>query len=232
MPALLLVEDDKGLSYILREYLELNGYATTVAEDGLAGWETFHQKQFDLIILDVMLPHKDGFTLAREIRQVDSQVPLIFLTAKALKVDKLKGFRIGADDYMVKPVDEEELITRIEAIFKRTRQQEEARDATELFSIGQYRFDYANQHIYLGDQKQLLTKKEAEVLKLLCLHQGRILDRNMTLKTVWGENDYFKRRSMDVFISRLRKYLKGDDKVSITNVHGKGYILNIKEAPG
>lgn len=227
MPKLLLVEDDKGLSYILKEYLELNGYETVVAENGLAGWEAFQQQPFDLIILDVMLPHKDGFTLGKEIRQEDPQVPLIFLTAKALKVDKLKGFRIGADDYMVKPVDEEELIARIEAIFKRTRQQGADTLPTKPFTIGKYTFDYSNQTILLGDQKQLITQKESEVLKLLCLHQGRILDRNMTLKTVWGENDYFKRRSMDVFISRLRKYLKGDNRITITNVHGKGYILSV-----
>lgn len=229
MPELLLVEDDRGLSYILKEYLELNGYSTTVAADGEAGWGAFQQGQYDLIILDVMLPHKDGFTLAKEIRQMDNQVPLIFLTAKALKVDKLKGFRIGADDYMVKPVDEEELIARIEAIFKRIRAQNKEKQSFTQFIIGDYQFDFDNQTLLLGEQKQLITKKEAEILMLLCQHMDRILDRKMTLKKIWGENDYFKRRSMDVFISRLRKYLKGDRRISITNVHGKGYILSVEE---
>lgn len=229
MPELLLVEDDRGLSYILKEYLELNGYSTTIASDGKAGWEAFQQREFDLIILDVMLPQKDGFTLAKEIRQTDNQVPLIFLTAKALKVDKLKGFRIGADDYMVKPVDEEELIARIEAIFKRIKHQHQQSNPNSIFTIGKYQFDYTNQSLLLGRTKQLITKKEAEVLKLLCQYKDRILDRKMTLNKVWGETDYFKRRSMDVFISRLRKYLKEDTRITITNVHGKGYILSVED---
>ncbi len=225
MTKLLLVEDDPGLGYILKEYLELNDYAVHLAKDGETGMEVFRREDFDLCILDVMLPRKDGFSLAREIRELDRFVPLIFLTAKALKVDKLKGFKIGADDYIVKPVDEEELIARIEAIIKRSRYASVQQLKEIVYPIGQYRFDYSNQSLYFAQTKQMLTTKESEMLKLLCDRQGRLLDRKAALVNLWGESDYFTRRSMDVFISRLRKYLSKDPKVQITNVHGKGYIL-------
>ena len=173
-----------------------------------------------------MLPHKDGFALAGEIRGVDQEVPIVFLTSKALKIDKLKGFKLGADDYIVKPVDEEELIARIEAITRRVRQQKPAPEAI-VFTIGKYEFDFDNQCLKLGERQTRLSPKEAEILQLLCLRQGHILDRKTTLRKIWGESDYFKRRSMDVFISRLRKYLSDDPAIQITNVHGKGYILTV-----
>jgi DNA-binding response OmpR family regulator len=227
-PKLLLVEDDHGLGYILREYLELHEFAVTWEKEGKSGLEAFQGQPFDLCILDVMLPKMDGFALATAIRKIDKQVPLVFLTSKALKIDKLKGFHLGADDYIVKPVDEEELIARIEAILRRTHGNAGSPEQDSHYQIGDYHFDL-NRHTltFRQEKPQLLTTREAEVLHLLCLHRGRILDRRHALRKIWGESDYFKRRSMDVFISRLRKYLSRDEQVQITNVHGKGYVLKV-----
>ena len=223
---ILLVEDDPSLGYILKEYLEMNGFAVTLAADGEEGFKAFDCSVFDLCILDVMMPKMDGFALATEIRRVDTETPIIFLTAKSLKVDKLKGFRIGADDYIVKPVDEEELIARIQAITKRSRTTKADTEAT-VYSVGRYCFDFANQTLSIDGEKITMTKKEAEVLQALCNSQGKILDRKTTLKTLWGNSDYFNRRSMDVFISRLRKYLNKDKSISIRNVHNKGFVLEV-----
>lgn len=222
---ILLAEDDNALGYVLKEYLELHGFTVALAKDGDAALETFRQASFDVCILDVMLPKKDGFALAAEIRQRNRQVPLLFLTARSLKIDKLKGFKLGADDYIVKPVDEEELIARINAVLRRAGENQGS-VATALIPIGNYIFDHANQLLVIGDRKQSITSKEAAMLKLLCEHRSRILDRKQALKTIWGETDYFTRRSMDVFISHLRKYLSEDPSVSIKNVHGKGYVLD------
>ncbi|WP_420387565.1 response regulator transcription factor [Roseivirga sp.] len=220
---ILLVEDDSSLGYILKEYLLMHDFEVTWAKDGELGLEAFEKDRFDLCILDVMMPKMDGFTLAEQLKSTNASIPLIFLTAKALKIDKLKGFKLGADDYIVKPVDEEELIARINAIIKRSTTQ--AQPDPERFIIGKYEFDYTNQALYLGTQKQTITTKEADILRQLCLHKGQILDREQTLKNLWGHSDYFNRRSMDVFISKLRKYLSGDDQIKITNVHGKGFVL-------
>jgi len=225
MHTILLVEDDNSLGYILKEYLEMHKFTITLAKDGEAGLQIFNRQHFDLCILDVMLPKKDGFTLAYEIKQLNEKMPVIFLTSKALKIDKLKGFRLGADDYILKPVDEEELIARIEAVMRRAKATEQNNEGTK-FSIGKYVFDYTNQVLILGNKKQLITVKEAAVLKMLCEHKGGILDRKNALKKLWGESDYFTRRSMDVFISHLRKYLCDDPNIEIRNVHGKGYVLN------
>ena len=224
--SILLVEDDESLGYILREYLEMHGFEATLTRDGEAGLQAFESGGFDLCLLDVMMPKKDGFALAADIRKLDQQVPIIFLTAKSLKVDKLKGFKIGADDYLVKPVDEEELIARIEAVLRRT-QPESTKSNKEKYKIGLYRFDYANLSLSFNGTTQQLTQKEAEVLAELCRHEGHIVDRKDTLQRLWGHNDYFNRRSMDVFISRLRKYLAADPGVAIVNVHGKGFVLRI-----
>ena len=225
MYAILLVEDDNSLGYILKEYLEMHKFIITLAKDGDEGLHVFNRQHFDLCILDVMLPKKDGFALAYEIKQLNEKMPVIFLTSKALKIDKLKGFKLGADDYIVKPVDEEELIARIEAVMRRASAAQQEHEAVK-FIIGKYVFDYSNQVLTLGPEKQTITVKEAAILKLLCEHKGRILDRKLTLKKLWGESDYFTRRSMDVFISRLRKYLDDDPAIEIKNVHGKGYVLN------
>lgn len=221
---ILLVEDDSNLGYILKEYLQVYDFAVDWAKDGEEGLAHFKQYRYDLCILDVMMPKMDGFTLAEQIKSFAPGIPLIFLTAKALKIDKLKGFKIGADDYIIKPVDEEELMARIHAIIKRSGHAEGELQPS-AFQIGTYEFDYANQALIYQGKKQLITTKEAEILRQLCLHKGKLLDRQDTLRQLWGENDYFNRRSMDVFISKLRKYLRHDPSVKITNVHGKGFVL-------
>lgn len=228
---LLLVEDDQSLGYILSEYLAMHGFSVTQAADGEKGAEAFRQQRFDLCILDIMLPKKDGFTLATEIRKEDPLIPLIFLTSRALKVDKLKGFRLGADDYLVKPVDEEELIARIRAILKRSHSRDNrSRNKKQTqYHIGQYLFDFTNQQLTFHNHEQTLTRKEADILKSLCENMGKITDRKKTLQDIWGENDYFNRRSMDVYISRLRKYLGQDPTVKISNVHGRGFVLSVQQ---
>jgi DNA-binding response OmpR family regulator len=225
MYRILLVEDDNSLGYILKEYLGMHNFTIVLAKDGEEGLQTFNRLHFDLCILDVMLPKKDGFTLAYEIKQMNEKTPVIFLTSRALKIDKLKGFKLGADDYILKPVDEEELIARIEAVMRRTNATGQNSEPA-CYTIGKYIFDYNNQELILGNKKQSITIREAAVLKLLCEHKGKILDRKNTLKIVWGESDFFTRRSMDVFISHLRKYLCDDPTIEIKNVHGKGYVLN------
>ena len=221
---ILLVEDDSNLGYILKEYLSMHDFEVVWSKDGESGLEAFKTGSFDLCVLDVMMPKMDGFTLAEEIRALRPNIPVIFLTAKSLKIDKLKGFKIGADDYIVKPVDEEELIARINAIIKRSAVNVE-KNAESTFEIGSFTFDFSTQTLVRDGHKQNITTKEAEVLRQLCLHKGKLLDRKVTLKQLWGETDYFNRRSMDVFISKLRKYLRADPNVKISNVHGKGFIL-------
>ncbi|MTI39381.1 response regulator transcription factor [Fulvivirga lutimaris] len=222
---ILLAEDDENLGYVLKEYLEMHEYNVTLARDGEEGLEFFTKSAFDLCILDVMMPKMDGFTLASKIKEIDENTPFLFLTAKALKIDKLKGFKLGADDYIVKPVDEEELFARIQAIVKRAKPK--AAKEIEILNIGAYTFNYPNLELKIKGNGTQLTQKEADLLKALYDSQGSILDRNSTLKKLWGENDYFNRRSMDVFISRLRKYLEQDPNIKIKNVHGKGFVLDI-----
>jgi DNA-binding response OmpR family regulator len=183
----------------------------------------FEKNQYDLCILDVMMPKKDGFTLATDIKKLNSTIPLIFLSAKSLKIDKLKGFKAGCDDYIVKPVDEEELIARINALLKRSKP---VSQNTELsYNIGAYVFDPKNQKLKFGSGSITLTEKESEVLQMLCSDMGQLVERTKILNELWGESDYFNRRSMDVFISKLRKFLDQDSTVKISNVHGKGFVL-------
>ncbi|MEL6923997.1 MAG: response regulator transcription factor [Bacteroidota bacterium] len=223
MAKILLAEDDDTLGYVLKSYLELKGFEVTWAKDGAEGLAAFAKSKFDLGLLDVMMPQMDGFTLAEKLKLQQDQLPIIFLTARALKVDKLKGFNLGADDYIVKPIDEEELVARINAVLRRT--QRGTQEAT-LFSIGAYTFDVKNQKLSLGDNDQYLTERETQILHLLCQHKGNLLSRKLVLQTLWGKSDYFNRRSMDVFISKLRKYLSQDERIQITNVHGSGFILS------
>ncbi|NAS32229.1 response regulator [Flavobacteriaceae bacterium R38] len=225
---ILLAEDDENLGYILKEYLAMHHFDVTLAVNGKSAIEQFHKNDFDLCILDIMMPILDGFSVAEEIKKQQPEMPLIFLTAKALKIDKLKGFKIGADDYILKPVDEEELIARINAILRRSGDSSNNSKQSIHFQIGGYTFDHQNQLLSFKNEKQQLTSKEADILRELCLKKGQILDRKKTLKTYWGENDYFSRRSMDVFIYKLRKYLKKDPSIHIKNVHGKGFILEIE----
>ncbi len=223
MHRILLVEDNETLGYVLREYLEMKGFEVSLAKNGKEGLHLFKKQAYELSILDIMMPGMDGLTLAREIRMMDPGAPFLFLTARALKVDKLKGFNLGADDYIVKPVEEEELVARIKAILRRTRGKSDAE--TPLFQVGSYQFDPVNQKLMLGEKEQVLTEREAQLLRLLCENKGKLLSRRQVLNSLWSGNDYFNRRSMDVFISRLRKYLSEDPAIEIANVYGSGFIL-------
>ncbi len=221
---ILLIEDDPNLGLILQENLELQGFEVDLCTDGEEGRTTFLQNKFDLCLLDVMLPKKDGFTLAGEIRKINQDIPIIFLTAKALKEDRIEGFKIGGDDYITKPFSMEELLLRIQAVLKRSRHSTVAENQ-KMFSIGDYEFDTEKQVLQIHHKKQKLTYKEAELLRLLCLHKNAILERELALKLIWGEDTFFNGRSMDVFITKLRKYLKEDSQLQIVNVHGKGFKL-------
>jgi two-component system, OmpR family, response regulator len=221
---ILLAEDDENLGSLLREYLNAKGFETNLFANGELAFRDFVKTQYDICILDIMMPVKDGYTLAREIRQIDEEIPIIFLTAKSMKEDVIEGFSIGADDYITKPFSMEELLFRIEAILKRTSSAFKTAPV-EKFEIGKYVFDIKKQTLQIEDKITRLTTKESELLKLLCSHQNKILDRNFALKTIWLDDNYFNARSMDVYITKLRKYLKDDDSVEIINVHGKGFKL-------
>lgn len=222
--SILLVEDDANFGYILKEYLEIHNLKVTLGHDGEEGLKAFKKGRFDLCILDIMMPVKDGFSLAKEIRSIDPEMPFIFLTAKALKVDKLKGFKLGCDDYVVKPIDEELFIARVKAIIKRTATPGKVSQEAK-FQIGQYTFDFSNHSLEYNGQIQRLTEKEAKILFMLCEKKNEVLDRRKALQSIWGESDFFNRKSMDVFIHKLRKYLEQDTSIKITNVHGKGFVL-------
>lgn len=222
MNRILLVEDDNSLGYILKEYLQMHDFEVVWAKDGELGLDEFKKSQFDICVLDVMMPKKDGFSLAEEIKDLQSEMPLIFLTAKSMKIDKLKGFKVGCDDYIIKPVDEEELIARILAVLRRSSKLHAKADH---FTIGSFEFNSKNQVLSNSKISINLTQKESKVLEMLCSDIGGLIERDIILYALWGDNSYFKRRSMDVFISKLRKYLEADPNVKITNVHGKGYIL-------
>jgi DNA-binding response OmpR family regulator len=219
---ILLTEDDENLGMLLREYLEAKGYETDLVPDGEQGYDAFMNKKYDVCIFDVMMPKKDGFTLAKEIRMVNTDVPIIFLTAKSMKEDIFQGFKIGADDYIAKPFTMEELLFRIEAILRRTKG---GLANQEVFQLGKYKFDTQKQQLIDGDKVVKLTTKESELLKLLCNNANKVLERNFALKTIWVDDNYFNARSMDVYITKLRKHLKDEPSVEIINVHGKGYKL-------
>ncbi len=229
-PHILLVEDDPNLGFILQENLELHGYRVERCSDGEAGLQAFLKNKFDLCLLDVMLPKKDGFALARELRKASADLPIIFLTAKSLKEDRLEGFKIGGDDYITKPFSMEELVLRIQAVLRRSKAFGTGRKKTDIFQIGRYVFDFERQTLQRDTHKQKLTAKEAELLRLLCLHQNETLERETALRAIWGEDNYFNGRSMDVFVSKLRKYLKADERIEIRNIHGRGFKLMVRPA--
>lgn len=220
---ILLCEDDENLGMLLREYLQAKGYDTELCVDGEAGYKAFLKDKYDLCVLDVMMPKKDGFSLAKDIRQNNQEVPIIFLTAKTLKEDILEGFKIGADDYLTKPFSMEELTFRIEAVLRRVNGQKR-KDRT-VYKIGSFTFDTQKQILSRGEEQTKLTTKESELLSLLCAHANEILQRDFALKTIWIDDNYFNARSMDVYITKLRKHLKSDENVEIINIHGKGYKL-------
>ena len=224
---ILLCEDDENLGMLLREYLQAKGYNVTLAPDGEAGFQHFSNEKFDLCILDVMMPKKDGFTLAQDIRKVNSVIPIVFLTAKSLKEDVLEGFRIGADDYITKPFSMEEMLLRIEAIMRRISGKK-SKNGTE-YQLGSMIFDAQKQTLVTDNGTTKLTTKECERLALLVQNANSILERNYALKTIWVEDNYFNARSMDVYITKLRKLLKDDPEVEIINIHGKGYKLIVPE---
>ena len=220
---ILLCEDDENLGMLLREYLQAKGYSTVLCPDGELGFKEFTKNKYDIAVLDVMMPTKDGFTLAQDIRQANADLPIIFLTAKTLKEDILEGFKIGADDYITKPFSMEELVFRVEAILRRVRGKK-TKEST-LYHIGKFVFDTQKQLLTIGDKQTKLTTKENELLALLCSHANEILQRDFALKTIWIDDNYFNARSMDVYITKLRKHLKDDDQIEIINIHGKGYKL-------
>ncbi len=224
---ILLCEDDENLGMLLREYLQAKGFNADLYTDGDAGYKAFLKGKYDLCVLDVMMPKKDGFALAQEIRTVNNEVPIIFLTAKSLKEDILEGFKIGADDYITKPFSMEELVFRIEAILRRVKGKK-GKEVT-MYKIGNYTFDTQKQTLTLNGFTDKLTTKESELLSLLCAHANEILERNYALKTIWIDDNYFNARSMDVYITKLRKKLVEDSRVEIINIHGKGYKLIVPE---
>lgn len=221
---LLLAEDDENLGLLLKEYLVAKGFDADLYPDGEAAYKGFMKEHYDICILDVMMPKKDGFTLAKDIRIVNAEIPVIFLTAKNMKDDVLEGFKLGADDYITKPFSMEELIMRIEAILRRTTQDGQA-SSQQVFTLGKFTFDTRKQTLSDGDDSVKLTTKESELLKLLCQNANKVLERNYALKSIWIDDNYFNARSMDVYITKLRKHLKDETSVEIINVHGKGYKL-------
>jgi two-component system OmpR family response regulator len=229
-PSILLVEDDRNFGDVLKSYLEMNDFEVTLATDGVAGLEKFRRHAFDLCILDVMMPKKDGFTLASEIREKDKETPIIFLTAKTLKEDLLTGFRMGADDYVTKPFHSEELLARIQAVLKRSK---DRANEPEEFDFGHYHFNVPLRDLVFkaeGREEHIkLSPKEAALLHLFCLHLNGVLTRSEALTRIWGEDNYFTARSMDVFVTKLRKHLSLDDRIEIVNIHGNGFQLLVKE---
>jgi len=224
---ILLAEDDPHLGQILKIYLESKGFMVKLTSDGDECLASFNSEiKYSIILLDIMMPKKDGFTVASEIRVKDKFIPIIFITAKALQSDILEGFRLGADDYLIKPFTLEELIARTTAVLSRTyKESTEDISLKYIFNIGNYVFDYQRQILKYKEIEQKLTSREAELLKLLCSYSNQILDRKIALELIWGEENYFHARNMDVYISKIRKYLSKDKKIDLINVHGVGYKL-------
>ncbi len=226
---ILLCEDEESLGMLVREYLEAKGYSAELFLDGEAGYRAFMKKKYDMCLLDVMMPKMDGFALAKEIRLVNSEVPIIFLTAKNLKEDILEGFKLGADDYLTKPFSMDELVYRMEAILRRVKTKDQ-KNVTR-FQLGKFVFDSQRQVLIYEDSQTKLTTKESELLTMLCVHMNEVLERDLALKTIWMEDNYFNARSMDVYITKLRKLLKADPEIEINNVHGRGYRLIVPNVP-
>jgi DNA-binding response OmpR family regulator len=230
---ILLVEDDQNFGDVLRSYLEMNDYDVTLATDGEQGLDAFNRGEYDLCILDVMMPKKDGFTLAKDIREKNTIVPLIFLTARSIKEDVLKGLKIGADDYITKPFNSEELLLRIHAILRRSRTVADTKSEAVEFSIGRYYFDYPTRMLAYDrgsshEVKEKLSPKEAQLLRMFAVSMNEVLPRSEALTKIWGEDNYFTARSMDVFVTKLRKYLRYDENIEIVNIHGNGFQLLVR----
>jgi len=226
MNHIFLVEDDLSFGAVLKSYLELNDYNVTWVDDGKLAIDIFRNGNYQICILDVMLPNIDGFTIGIEIRKIDREIPMVFLTAKTLKEDILKGYNVGADDYITKPFDTEVLLCKIQAIIK--RQSVKPINDEVIFTVGSYHFDSQLRFITREGMKQKLSPKESELLKLLCQNKNELLSRETALRKIWGEDGYFTARSMDVFITKLRKYLAADSNIEIKNIHGSGFLLEVK----
>ena len=228
---ILLVEDDQNFGDVLRSYLEMHDYDVTLATDGEKGIEAYQKSDYDLCITDVMMPKKDGFSLAREIREKDKEMPIIFLTAKTLKEDVLEGFKIGADDYITKPFNSEELLYRVMAVLKRSQKAPDPKEEIKEFDIGLFHFNYPLRELSFSNKKEIdkLSPKEAHLLRLFCMYKNDVLPRSVALKKIWGEDNYFTARSMDVFVTKLRKYLAPDENIQIVNIHGNGFRLVVNE---
>ncbi len=222
---ILLVEDDDSMGFLLVEFLESNGFDVSLFTNGKDGLRAFFSGKFDFCVLDVMLPGIDGFSIAEQIREKNRLVPIIFLTAKAMKEDKIKGFKLGVDDYIVKPFDEDELLCRINAVLNRVANEAEIKEEQTVFEIGEFLFDYRNLCLTYKDHIKRLTQKENEVLKILAVSKNQVVKRDKILLELWGDNDYFNGRSLDVFIAKIRKYLKLDSYVKIENIPGVGFLL-------
>jgi two-component system OmpR family response regulator len=225
LTSVLLIEDDENLGYILKENLEVKGFAVSMFANGNDGLLAWRSQKFDLCIIDVMLPEMDGFSVAREIRKKDKITPIVFLTARSMKDDKLKGFRAGADDYITKPFSSEELVMRLKAILRRTKNNFYDNEEQHIYMIGSSMFDSQERKIVSGNIQQRLSTRENELLKLFCENKNQLVRRQVALQKIWGNDDYFSSRSMDVFITRLRKYLKNDPDIELQNIHGTGFKL-------
>ena len=225
---ILLCEDEESLGMLLREYLQAKGFDAELYLDGEAGYRAFTKGHYDMCLLDVMMPKMDGITLAKEIRLVNQEILIIFLTAKNLKDDILDGFKAGADDYLTKPFSMDELVYRMEAILRRVKGK--SQKTPSVYQLGKYTFDVPRQLLNFGEESIKLTTKESELLALLCAHSNQVLERELALKTIWIDDNYFNARSMDVYITKLRKHLKSEPRIEINNVHGKGYKLIVPEA--
>jgi len=220
-----MVEDDRNFGTVMKAYLEINGFLVTWVKDGMLAYQKFKESEYDICVLDVMLPNVDGFTIARQIKETNSDIPIVFLTAKVMKEDVLEGFRTGADDYITKPFDSEILICKLNAILNRNKSTE-TKETKEFYDIGEAKFNHSLRYIEFRDQRHKLSPKEADLLMLLCQTENKVLARDTALKQVWGETGYFTTRSMDVYITKLRKYLKDVPNVEIINIHGSGYQLS------
>ncbi len=227
---ILLVEDDANFGTVLKDYLAMNDYNVTLAKDGLEGLIMFKNADYDLCILDVMMPRKDGFTLAQDIRSKDKNIPIIFLTAKSMKEDILKGYQVGADDYLNKPFDSEVLLHKIKAILQRKNLEISEDEEIQEFEIGKFKFNSKLRHLtFPGEEPQKLSPKENKLLRLLALHKNDIMSRELALTKIWRDENYFTSRSMDVYIAKIRKYLKKDESIEVVNIHGEGFRLIEKD---
>lgn len=227
-PRILLTEDDVSFGKILKDYLSLNGFEVVHTKDGVDGWNTFRHHHFDICVLDIMMPKRDGLELADQIRKENKTIPIFFLTSKARKDDMLQGYQTGADDYIIKPVDADILLHKIKAILKRTEKTEIVPEQDE-YNIGQYKFSYSARALSMNGEKEVLSPKEAELLKEFCANKNQLVKREDILRKIWKEVNYFTGRSMDVYVVKLRKHLQNDTSISIINLPKSGYILEVKE---